>query len=149
MGKRKDKEGAVSSCWKHFRAATRVPVAKGWSPGHTWPRWVVENISIPDSLVSSNYQGFCSDEERGKNGRPETGGEVQSLSQGHLCISSLWFHPFHKLDNSRAARGGGKWRWWWALCQWQDQASGICFVGMDPMLGPSLNYINILKNYIF
>ena len=66
MGKRKDTEGAVSSCWKHLWAATHVPEAKGWSPGHTWPRGVVENMSNPDSLVSSNYQGFCSDEERGK-----------------------------------------------------------------------------------
>ena len=146
MGKRRDKEGAVSSCWKHFWATTHVSMVKGWSAGHTWPWGVVENTSIPDSLVSSNYQGFCCKEE---SGRPETGGEEQSLSQGHLHISNFWFHTFRKLDNSRIARGGGKWPRWYALRQWQDQPSDICFMGIDHMLGSSLKYRNILKNCIF
>ena len=58
----------------------------------TWPHLATMSGGkhvYSSSLVSSNYQGFCSDEEGGKKGRPETGGEVQSLSQGHLCISSL------------------------------------------------------------
>lgn len=51
--------------WKHFWAAT---CPSGQKAGHLATlshEGMVENVSIPDSLVSSNW-GFCSDEKKGK-----------------------------------------------------------------------------------